>query len=230
LIELVVFDCDGVLVDSEVLANQVFCSAINNLGLNYTFEETVAQFMGRSLKSGFAQLEQELGRPLPENFAHELDQQTYAAFEQYLAPVRGIVEALELVQKHYQTCIASSGGFEKMDRTLRKTNLLNKFENIAANQYLNSQTARRIFSATQVAHGKPAPDLFLFAAQRMGVKPENCVVIEDSPFGVQAAQSAGMKVLGYCAMTPEKRLSQMGAITFNSMHNLPMLIQKLNEQ
>jgi HAD superfamily hydrolase (TIGR01509 family) len=214
-IQLVIFDCDGVLVDSETVANQQFAIALQALGLEYTFEKTVASFMGRSLKSAFAQIEQELGKALPSGFAAKLDLDTFAAFEQSLQPVNGIHAALAIIQTQYKTCVASSGDFKKMNVTLKKCALENLFTG-------------RIFSAVEVKNGKPAPDLFLYAAQKMGVAPEQCVVIEDSPFGVQAAKAAGMRVLGYCAMTPELQLQEAGAQTFNSMRDLPKLIAGLN--
>jgi HAD superfamily hydrolase (TIGR01509 family) len=214
-IELVIFDCDGVLVDSETVANQQFAVALQSLGLPYTFEKTVASFMGRSLKSAFAQIEQELGRPLPEGFAAQLDLDTFAAFEQTLQPISGIHDALTIVQSRYKTCVASSGDYKKMAVTLKKCALENLF-------------TERIFSAVEVKNGKPAPDLFLYAANKMGVLPERCVVIEDSRFGVQAAKAAGMHALGYCAMTPALQLREAGAQTFNSMRDLPELIAQLN--
>jgi HAD superfamily hydrolase (TIGR01509 family) len=213
-IQLVIFDCDGVLVDSETVANQQFAIALQTLGLPYTFEKTVASFMGRSLKSAFAQIELELGEPLPLGFAAKLDQDTFAAFEQSLQPVNGIFDALTIIQTHYKTCVASSGDFKKMGVTLKKCALEPLFTG-------------RIFSAVEVKNGKPAPDLFLYAAKKMGIAPEHCVVIEDSPFGVQAAKAAGMRVLGYSAMTPELQLQEAGAQTFSSMQDLPRLIAML---
>jgi HAD superfamily hydrolase (TIGR01509 family) len=210
-IQLVIFDCDGVLVDSETVANQQFALALQSLGLDYTFEKTVASFMGRSLKSAFAQIEQELGKPIPPGFAAKLDNDTFAAFEQSLQPVGGIHDALATIQARYETCVASSGDYKKMAVTLKKCALEDLF-------------TKRIFSAVEVKNGKPAPDLFLYAAKKMGVAPEHCVVIEDSRFGVLAAKAAGMKALGYCAMTPALQLQEAGAQTFSSMVQLPALI------
>jgi HAD superfamily hydrolase (TIGR01509 family) len=213
-VQLVIFDCDGVLVDSETVANQQFAKALRTLGLPYTFEKTVASFMGRSLKSCFAQIEQELGKPIPEGFAAQLDQDTFAAFEQTLQPIDGIHDALSIIQSRYKTCVASSGDYKKMAVTLKKCALEDLF-------------LGRIFSAVEVKNGKPAPDLFLYAAKQMGFAPEQCVVIEDSCFGVLAAKAAGMQVFGYCAMTPEAQLQQAGAVTFKSMQQLPELIAQL---
>lgn len=211
---LVIFDCDGVLVDSEILANEIFCSHINQLGLDYSLEQTMHKFVGRSLASGFAILEAELGHPLPGDFKHRLDVATFAAFADRLQPVLGIVDALDQIQPLFQTCIASSGGFDKMAVTLKLTKLEERF-------------LGRIFSATQVKQGKPAPDLFLFAAQSLGFSPKQCVVIEDSCAGVEAAVAAGMQVLGYAALTSAEQLRAAGATTFQSMEQLPTLLSKL---
>ncbi len=170
--------------------------------------------MGRSLKSCLAQVEQELGSALPDGFAAQLDRDTFAAFEQSLEPVAGIHAALDQLQPAYKTCIASSGGYNKMAITLKKCALEQRFSN-------------HIFSAVEVKNGKPAPDLFLFAAKKMGVAPDHCVVIEDSRYGVQAAKAAGMHALGYCAMTPAEQLQAAGATTFTSMSVLPELVRAL---
>ncbi len=210
-VKLVIFDCDGVLVDSERLANQVLAKALQSLGLDYSLQRTIDQFMGRSLKSCFAQIEQELKAPLPPGFATQLDQDTFAAFERSLEPVEGVVELLDWLQPQVATCVASSGSHQKMAMTLGKTGLLQRFSD-------------RIFSAYQVPQGKPAPDLFLFASERMGIDPKHCIVIEDSPFGVMAARAANMRVLAYCAITPRQRLEEHGAQCFERMNQVPALL------
>jgi HAD superfamily hydrolase (TIGR01509 family) len=213
-VELIIFDCDGVLVDSELLANNVLAKALQDLGLPYDTARTIDSFMGRSLKSCFEQIERELGASLPNDFGARLDRDTYLAFEQDLQSVPFIATALDQIQAHYKSCVASSGSHEKMQLTLGKTGLFNRFEN-------------RIFSASEVKQGKPKPDLFLHAAARMGVLPTHCVVIEDSPAGVQAAKAAGMQVLGYCAMTPREKLESLGAIGFDDMRELFAMIGRL---
>jgi HAD superfamily hydrolase (TIGR01509 family) len=132
----------------------------------------------------------------------------FAAFEAELEPVAGVVEALDAID--LESCVASSGPPEKIRWTLGHTGLLDRFDD-------------RIFSATEVEHGKPAPDLFLHAAARMGWDPAECAVVEDSPAGVEAALAAGMTALGYAGWTPAERLD--GARVFTDMAELPALLQ-----
>jgi HAD superfamily hydrolase (TIGR01509 family) len=193
---LVIFDCDGVLVDSEPIANAVFAAHLATVGITLSVEQTMARFMGRSMKSCMEDVAQELvqrGLTRPANFPHDfldaMQVDTFAALQSQLQPVKGIAAALDAIEaRGIATCIASSGDHEKMEVTLGKTGLLNRF-------------GARIYSATQVAKGKPAPDLFLFAASQMDTPPERCVVIEDSPYGVEAAVAARMRAMAYCALT-----------------------------
>jgi HAD superfamily hydrolase (TIGR01509 family) len=226
---LVIFDCDGVLVDSEPIANAVFAEHLSRIGIRLTLGETMARFMGRSLKSCMedvaAQLQQKK-LPIPVNFPNDflsaMQSDTFAALQSDLEPVQGIVAALDAIEAQgIATCIASSGDHGKMNVTLGKTGLLNRF-------------GSRIYSATQVAKGKPAPDLFLFAANQMGVAASECVVIEDSPFGVEAAVAAGMRAMAYCALTSFNDIVQRPSVKeavvarkvyeFHSMDKLPDLL------
>jgi HAD superfamily hydrolase (TIGR01509 family) len=226
---LVIFDCDGVLVDSEPIANAVFAKHLVKIGINLTLEQTMARFMGRSLKSCMEDVAAELQQkklPQPANFpvdfldAMQID--TFAAFRTQLQPVAGVAAAIDAIEAQgITTCIASSGDHEKMKLTLGKTGLFNRFEG-------------RIYSATQVAKGKPAPDLFLFAAAQMGVPTSQCVVVEDSPFGVEAAVAAGMRAMAYCALTNFNEMlarpgvndatQAMRVREFQSMDMLPSLL------
>jgi HAD superfamily hydrolase (TIGR01509 family) len=156
-------------------------------------------------------LEERLDRPLPESWAGGLDTAVRAAFRRELWPVDGIVVALEEIE--LPTCVASSGSQEKMGLTLGLTGLRDRF-------------AGRIFSADEVERGKPAPDLFLYAAERMGTAPEECVVVEDSPFGAAAARAAGMATLGYAPDDDGEALAREGATVFTSMAELPALIDR----
>jgi HAD superfamily hydrolase (TIGR01509 family) len=149
-----------------------------------------------------------LGQPLPEGWEKELDAAVREAFRRELQPVTGVVEALEEIE--LPTCVASSGSHEKMRLTLGLTGLHDRF-------------AGRIFSGEEVEQGKPAPDLFLHAAARMSTPPERCVVIEDSPFGVTAARAAGMRALGFAAMTSAERLVAADNV-FTTMADLPGLV------
>ena len=207
--ELVIFDCDGVLVDSEPLANAVLAAAVVELGLDLDLAEVQRRFIGRSMGFVVESLEQERGQALPEGWLDALQQRTFRAFERELRPVRGVTEALERIP--LRRCVASSGAHEKMRLTLGLTGLLETFRG-------------SIFSATEVARGKPHPDLFLHAAERMGTPPERCTVVEDSLPGVQGARAAGMRVLGYVERSDAVALRRAGAQTFDTMADLPALL------
>ena len=183
---LVIFDCDGVLVDSEPLANTCFARALGREGLDWTVEETMRRLMGRSMKSCVEIVEGELGRALPADFVDRLQADTLQAFRDApLQTVPGVVEAIDAIEAAgIATCVASSGGLDKMRVTLGITGLWSRFEG-------------RIFSSSQVPRGKPFPDLFLHAAIQMDQQPFDCTVVEDSLPGIQAARSAGMRALAY---------------------------------
>jgi HAD superfamily hydrolase (TIGR01509 family) len=209
--ELVIFDCDGVLVDSEPISNRVFTSALHELGFDWSYLEVCRRFIGRSMASCMLEIEQESGRPVPEGFLEKLQARTFAAFrEEKLQAVTGIPQLLDRLEIPF--CVASSGDPEKMRTTLGLTGLLPRF-------------ADRLFSAVQVEHGKPAPDLFLLAARSCGAAPERCVVIEDSVAGVQAGVAAGMNVLGYIAGPSGADLAAYGATVFESMDDVPGLLR-----
>jgi HAD superfamily hydrolase (TIGR01509 family) len=212
---LVIFDCDGVLVDSEPLSNTVFARALNREGLDWSVEETMRRLIGRSMKSCVEIVEGLLSRQLPEDFVHKMQAETLQAFRDApLQPVPGINEAIDAIEAQgIKTCIASSGGFDKMEVSLGVTGLWSRFEG-------------RIFSSSQVARGKPYPDLFLHAAIAMNEQPFDCVVVEDSVPGVQAAQAAGMRVLGYTGAPHADRdaMGAAGAFLFNEMKQLPELV------
>jgi HAD superfamily hydrolase (TIGR01509 family) len=212
---LVIFDCDGVLVDSEPLSNTVFALALQREGLDWSVEETMRRLMGRSMKACIEIIEGLLARQLPENFVHKLQAETLQAFRDApLQPVPGINEVIDTLEAAgVNTCIASSGGFDKMNVSLGVTGLLARFEG-------------RIFSVTQVARPKPYPDLFLHAAIAMNEQPFDCVVVEDSVPGVQAAKSAGMRVLGYAGAphTDRDAMAAAGAFLFDDMTKLPGLV------
>ena len=212
---LVIFDCDGVLVDSEPLANASFSAALRTVGLDWTIEETMRRLMGRSVKSCVEICEAELGGKLPDDFVATLQVQTYQRFRDApLEPVPGVKQAvLALQQAGLATCVASSGAVEKMRFTLGLTGLWELFEG-------------RVFSSTQVSRGKPFPDLFLHAALSMNVQPFDCVVVEDSVPGIQAAKSAGMRALAYAGAPYADRdaLAKAGGFLFKDMKELPELV------
>ena len=206
---LVIFDCDGVLVDSEPVANRTLGQMLRELGLDLTQAQIFEHFVGYSLPHCLRVIEGMLGRAPPENFLRDLQARTFAAFKTELRAMPGIEQALDLLDAAgLPYCVASSGDHEKMNTTLGITGLLARF-------------AGRIFSVTQVARGKPAPDVYLFAARQLGAEPSACVVVEDTPPGVQAGAAAGMTVFGFCAHTPEQKLRAAGAHrTFDDLRQL----------
>lgn len=211
-LELVIFDCDGVLVDSEKIAVRVQVQVGAELGWPLTADEVVEKFVGRSNVSIGELIDARLpGRSAA--WQQRFEQLHRDAVETELVAVDGIHEALAALT--LPTCVASSGSHEKMRHTLGHTGLHAHFEG-------------RIFSATEVARGKPAPDLFLHAARQMGVEPSACVVVEDSKYGVRAARSAGMRSLGYAGgLTPAHWLEGPDTVVFDDMRKLPTLLSGL---
>lgn len=212
---LVIFDCDGVLVNSEPLACASFSRALKTEGLDWSVEETMRRLMGLSLKTGVEICESELGRKLPDDFVEKMQAITYQTFRDApLQPIAGVKDAIVALQKAgLDTCVASSGALEKMRFTLGLAGLWDLFDG-------------RIFSASQVPRGKPFPDLFLHAAISMNVQPFDCIVVEDSLPGVQAARAAGMRALAY-AGEPYANLAalkQAGGEVFDAMNKLPGLV------
>jgi HAD superfamily hydrolase (TIGR01509 family) len=210
---LVIFDCDGVLVDSETKSNQVLADQLEILGLHLSLRETMDVFMGRSWKSCVAEVTERLGHAPPDSFTEGYMRNRDAALATDLQAIAGVREVVEhLHAQGIATCVASSGEHDKMRRTLGATGLWDAFTG-------------RIYSATDVEHGKPAPDLFLHAARNEGVVPAECVVVEDAPAGVMGGKAAGMRVLAYAALTPAERLAEAGAdAVFTDMAELPGLL------
>jgi HAD superfamily hydrolase (TIGR01509 family) len=206
----VIFDCDGVLVNSEPISNRVLAECLSDEGLPTTTEQSIERYMGRSWKTCEALIVKALGRPLSSGFADGYHARLYEAFDAELQPVPGIEDALDRIE--LPTCVASSGSHERIRRVLSVTGLLERFDD-------------RIFSATDVRHGKPAPDLFLHAARASGFDAARCAVVEDSPAGVQAARAAEMRVFGYADLTPEDTLRAAGARVFRDMSELPDLLR-----
>lgn len=210
--ELVIFDCDGVLVDSEPIANRVFSELLGEVGLPMSFDETVRTFVGRSVATCVAMVEERIGRPVPEGWVDDWRRRTLDAFSHELRAVDGVQGVLDGLTVPF--CVASSGEPAKMRFTLGMTGLLPRFEG-------------RMFSAVEVPRGKPAPDLFLHAARRMGAAPARCAVIEDTAVGVQAGAAAGMTVFGYAAMSAPDALRSAGAAhVFHHMRELPELLER----
>jgi HAD superfamily hydrolase (TIGR01509 family) len=198
--QLVIFDCDGVLVDSEVLSNDVLARLLTESGLPTTLPEARAAYQGLLLDEVVSRAEAQLGSALPENWLEEYERQRSEAFRARLKPVAGAAELVAKVKAAgIEVCVASQGKLEKTELSLELTGLRELFGE------------RALFSAHSVARGKPAPDLFLHAAATMGAQPERCVVIEDTPSGVMAGAAAGMLVFGYAADSDAKALRSAGA-------------------
>ncbi|WP_406345997.1 HAD family hydrolase [Streptomyces sp. NBC_00648] len=209
-IELVIFDCDGVLVDSERIAVRVQVALGAELGWPLTEDEVIDRFIGRSSASIGEQIATRLGDEAAVVWWERFERLHREAVDAGLLPVDGLPEALDTVT--LPTCVASSGSHGKMRHTLGRTGLYERFEG-------------RIYSATEVARGKPAPDLFLHAARQMGVDPAACVVVEDSRPGVEAARAAGMRAFGYAGgLTPAERLEGPDTVVFHDMRKLPLLL------
>ncbi|MBD0842885.1 HAD family hydrolase [Streptomyces sp. TRM68416] len=195
--DLVIFDNDGVLVDSEPISNRLLAAYLTELGHPTSYEESIRDYMGSAMHRIHELVLERTGERLPEEFDDVFHGRVFAAFERELKPVAGAGGVLEkLAADEVPYCVASSGSHERIRVGHRTTGLDRWFDDA------------RIFSSQDVGRGKPAPDLFLYAAERMGVEPARCVVIEDSPLGVQAAVAAGMDVYGFTAMTPAAKLSQ----------------------
>ncbi|MFD7994063.1 HAD family hydrolase [Streptomyces mexicanus] len=210
--DLVIFDNDGVLVDSEPVSNRLLAEYLTELGHPTSYEDSIRDYMGSAMHRVHDLVLERTGKRLPDDFDDVFHARVFAAFERELRAVPGIVAVLEkLAADGTPYCVASSGSHERIRVGHRATGLDRWFDDA------------RIFSSQDVGRGKPAPDLFLHAARRMGVEPARCVVVEDSPLGVQAAVAAGMDVLGFTAMTPAERLTG-AAHLFATMEELPDLL------
>jgi HAD superfamily hydrolase (TIGR01509 family) len=181
---LVIFDCDGVLVDSEMLSCGIDAELLAERGVTMSTEEVLNGYAGMSYASMIAEISRERGVDLGEDFEREALERFGRAIETQLAPIPGIAGVLERLE--LPVCVASSSALSRVVQSLEVTGLIEHF-------------AERIFSAEMVEAGKPAPDLFLFAARACGVAPPACLVVEDSPHGITAALAAGMRAVGFTA-------------------------------
>jgi HAD superfamily hydrolase (TIGR01509 family) len=214
---LLIFDRDGVLVDSEVLALETLREMMAALGRSMTMDEADREFTGGSLAATLATAERLLGRPVPPDVGEEFGRLLFDRFRRELEPIPGVREAILALP--YRRCVASSSSPDRLTLSLAVTGLAPLFEHV--------------FSAVQVAHGKPAPDLYLFAARQMGEPPEHCIVIEDAVRGVMAGRAAGARVIGFAggahagpALAEDLRAA--GAETvIQSMDQLPAVVRRL---
>jgi HAD superfamily hydrolase (TIGR01509 family) len=210
--ELVIFDCDGVLVNSEKVANEVFAEVLLQVcGLKFTLDDMLDTFVGHSRAQCFDKIEAILGEPPPPELDQRYQDDINRALKDSVVAIEGIESVLRSLAIPY--CVASSGSHDKMRLTLGKTGLIDLFEG-------------NIFSTSEVERGKPHPDIYLHAAASMGEhQPERCLVIEDSPLGVTGAVAAGMNVFGFAELMPAHKLKASGAqLIFEHMHDLPDLI------
>ena len=209
---LVIFDCDGVLVDSEPIAARLTAEAVSELGWQMSAEVAKAEFLGDTFSNIIRRVEAKLGHAVPADWPPRSQANLLAALERELQPVPGVQSAIEaLVATGISLAVGSQGSHQKMKLTLGVTGLLPYFEG-------------RIFSATQVAHPKPAPDLFLLAAQTLGFSPSQTVVIEDSTHGVKAALAAGMRILGYTASVGRAAIIAAGAEPIDDLSLIPDML------
>jgi HAD superfamily hydrolase (TIGR01509 family) len=208
---LVIFDCDGVLIDSEPIANRVFADRLATVGIAMTPEEVMRAFVGRSRDTCIAMAGEMRGAPLPADFAAEWDAALHEALAREVRPVEGIPELLRSLPVPY--CVASNGEPRHMRVGLEAAGLM-------------PLVAGRLFSAAQVERPKPAPDVYLRAARAMGCTPERCAVVEDTPTGVRAGAAAGMAVFAYTGgpQSDARLLRSLGATPFAAMAALPALL------
>lgn len=218
-IDLIIFDCDGVLVDSEPLAMRVLIAAIAAQGIAIPPVDAFRNYLGRSLASISASLHETHGMPLSDAALTSMRSDLYALYRKELRASPGLVKALQTIT--IPVCVASSSQLERIHLSLDLTGLTAFFE-------------PNIFSASMVSNGKPAPDLFIYTAGRMNTSPRHCLVIEDSPAGITAAKAAGMSVFAYTGgshIAPSglrKTIQSLGADrTFDDMQTLPDLIGSL---
>jgi HAD superfamily hydrolase (TIGR01509 family) len=210
-IRLVIFDCDGVLVDTEPVANRVLRDQLDAIGLAMPLDEVIRTFVGRSKADCLAIASRLMGRPLPPGFGDEWDRAFDAALERETRAIEGIVEVLRDFPIPY--CVASNGEPDRMRLALRAAGLMPLVEG-------------RLFTASEVPRPKPAPDLFLHAARSMGEAPEHSAVVEDTVTGVKAAVAAGMRVYAFAgaAHAEAQALRAEGAIVFREMRALRELL------
>jgi len=206
----IIFDCDGVLVDSETISAKIFREMAINLGFNLDYKTAVEHFSGASMKENLKFIEDNIEGNLPANFEMEFRERTYQAFKTDIQPIKGIHNLLGKVKVPF--CVASSGPVEKIRLNLTLTNLIAKFEN-------------KIFSSYDIGSWKPEPGIFIHAAKEMGFTPNECIVIEDSASGIRAAVAGGFKVYALAKNRNRDTFQQLGAFVFESMEELEKLLK-----
>ena len=208
-VNCIIFDCDGTLVDSEPLTNKVIAEMAGELGIIMTWEEATKLWGGKTIDAVVYGMKEMSGNDLPDDWVPRLVQNVSNAYKHDLVPMDGISEVLDSLT--IPTCVASNGRPGHVENSLKITGLYKYFKD-------------KVYTASEVAHPKPAPDLFLYAVDKMDFPKEECVVIEDSIPGVTAAVRAGIRVLGLVKMSSEKELEEAGAEPFTNMRELPKLL------
>ena len=219
-VELIIFDCDGVLIESEIVVCRIAAEELTALGYPITTEQVIDRFAGRPDREMRAEIEADMRRPLPDDYKLRVDRRTEEAYGEELRIMAGVNEALDAIDK--PICVASSSFPEKLKMGLQQVGLYERF-------------APNVISATAVARGKPEPDVFIFAAGWMHVSPAKCLVIEDSVPGVRSAVRAGMRVFGFTGGAHSRpghgsALTNAGAeLIFGEMRKLPDLVHAVED-
>ena len=218
--DAVLFDCDGVLVDSETLTNQVICDTLNAYGAQIDMATTMQAFLGRSLRENAGLIAQLIGKPAPESFFTDFLRDRDAALAARVQPIEGVGAVLDmLVSQNARFAVASGADVHKMGITLGRTGFLHHFQ--------PKDGVERMFGCDHVAHSKPAPDVYLLAAKTLGADPARCAVIEDTPTGTRAGVAAGATVFAYAGAAhskPAELLAAGAAAVFADMRYLPRLL------
>lgn len=210
MIKCIIFDCDGVLVDTEKIGNGILLSMAAEHGFDMKIEEAYRNFNGRNLQECFQEIENSIGKKLPDTFESDYRERSFEAFKSEVKPMEGVVSFIESLKIPY--CVASSGPVDKIRLNLEVAGLLDKFEN-------------KIFSSYQINSWKPDPEIFLHAAKQMGFEVQDCIVIEDSKAGVISGIKGGFKVFGFANGFNNEDLQKEGAILFNSYKELNNLLE-----
>lgn len=210
-IKCILFDCDGVLVDSEIIGNKVMIAMAQEYGFEMTTEDSIHFFNGKSIYENLQLIETKINRKLPDSFESEYRKQSFEAFKKEIKPIAGVTEFINNLSVDF--CVASNGPIDKMELNLSLTGLLDKFEN-------------KMFSAFQINSWKPDPELYIHAARVMGYTVNECIIIEDSIAGVKAGISGGFIVYGFANSHTETQLKEAGAILFYSYEELTLLLSE----
>jgi HAD superfamily hydrolase (TIGR01509 family) len=207
----IIFDCDGVIVDSESISNLTLIDMAKTVGVTLTENFVMNHFLGKSLAFCFQYIQDQSAEKLPDNFETEFRERTFHAFKTQLQPIPGIHELLDKIEIDF--CVASNGPREKIKLNLTTVKLIDKFEG-------------KIFSAYDINSWKPNPELYLYAAKSMGYTVDECVVIEDSLAGVTAAKAGGFDVFGFINHLNRHQFNEVNITLFDDMKNLELLLSK----